>query len=249
MIETKKYCRSYIGKEFKTNQGCIALVVDGGSKNRRCTIRIGEWYSEVDVGNLKRGAVKTPYYPSVCGVGYLGEGEYMVSISGKITKSYSKWSSMIERCYDQKHLKKYPTYKGCLVSDKWHNYQIFAEWFEENYVDGWHLDKDLLKRGNKVYSENTCVFIPQDLNNFMTNNKITRTSKYIGVSYHKVTKKWTAQINDVCSNKYLCLGFYKTQIKASESYMRARFIMASKMRFKMRDTYGITDTRILDNIK
>lgn len=67
--------------------------------------------------------------------------------------------------------KKYPTYKDCEVSENFKSYEYFYEWCNKQIGFGneyWQLDKDLLIKGNKVYSENTCHFIPKEINLVLT---------------------------------------------------------------------------------
>ncbi len=104
---------------------------------------------------------------TVQGVGYLGDGIYKASVKGKKTQAYVIWCDILRRCYNEKRLKKYPTYKGCTVCDEWHNFQNFAEWFYENYPkDGnrYDLDKDIKFNGNKVYGPETCIFVSHEKN-------------------------------------------------------------------------------------
>lgn len=110
-------------------------------------------------GSIKRGKVRDIFYPSIYGIGFVGEGKYKPSVCSKLTKAYAAWTNMIERCYSAKYHKRYPTYKGCIVAPIWHNFQAFAEFFEVNYKAGQHLDKDKLIKGNKVYSPEHCLFI------------------------------------------------------------------------------------------
>jgi len=67
---------------------------------------------------------------------------------------------MLARCYGGGH----PTYLDCEVDERWWNYQVFAAWFYDNYVEGFHLDKDLLVEGNRIYSPETCLFVTPQLN-------------------------------------------------------------------------------------
>lgn len=119
-------------------------------------------------GNFKRGEIKNPYDRSVFNIGYIGVGKYMTR-NTKLKKpetSYETWTSMLERCY--KNEKTFPAYFGvCSVCEEWLNFQNFAEWFHENYYecnDRLHVDKDIILQGNRIYSPDTCLLIPQKLN-------------------------------------------------------------------------------------
>ena len=105
---------------------------------------------------LRNGKVKDFYGLSIQGVGYQGVGKYTKTTRPKI---YQTWSGMLERCYSEKSLIVNPSYKGCTVVNPWHNLQVFAVWFEENYIEGYQLDKDIKVPGNKVYGPDTCMFV------------------------------------------------------------------------------------------
>jgi len=116
------------------------------------------------LGNIKKGSVKDKLHASVRGVGYIGEGKYTSKVKGVTTKACELWRSILQRCYDEGHIKKNPTYRGCTVAEEWHNFQNFAKWFETNYVEGYELDKDIRVEGNKVYGPNTCMFVSKQKN-------------------------------------------------------------------------------------
>ncbi len=97
--------------------------------------------------------------PSVHGVGFIGIGKHSSRDNGKVSKSYATWKGMLARCYYPKYQEIYPTYKGCTVHISWHNFQVFAEWFDMNYIKGYHLDKDIKLEGNKVYNSEYCSFV------------------------------------------------------------------------------------------
>lgn len=141
--------------------------------------------------NIRSGEVKDLMMPSVQGVGYIGVGVYT-----KRSDSYTTWGNMLKRCYSQEYLDKYPTYRGCSVSDDWHNFQVFARWYESTYRDNYELEKDLLVIGNRVYSADTCVFVPRSVNIFITDNSASRGHYPIGVSYDKQAKKLIAKCGD-----------------------------------------------------
>ena len=95
----------------------------------------------------------------------MGVGKYRSKISGKQTKQYITWKGMIKRCYSAKSQEVHHTYIGCTVCDEWLNFQVFAKWFDDNYISGFHLDKDIKVKGNKVYGPNVCRFVSRLQNN------------------------------------------------------------------------------------
>jgi hypothetical protein len=127
----------------------------------------------VEASHVRRGQIKDRLLPSVYGVGFLGDGKYKVSVNRILTKSYIAWRGMIGRCYYPKLQETNPTYIGCTVDESWHNFQNFAKWFDENYIDGYQLDKDIKIKGNKVYSPETCSFV-----SFIDNNLEAHAKHY-----------------------------------------------------------------------
>lgn len=162
------------------------------------------------------GLVKNPYDKTVCGVGFIGEGYYKSRINGKPTHQYAIWNSMLQRCYDKKYHEKRPTYIGCTVAEEWYNFQNFAKWYDENYyeVDGerMNLDKDILIKGNKVYSPESCIFVPQRINFLFVKKNANRGELPIGVLFNKSASKYHAR-RGVDS-----LGFHNTPEEAFNFY-------------------------------
>ena len=109
------------------------------------------------------GSIKDRLAKTVCGVGFLGEGQYLASYRDK--KPYLVWRSMLQRCYMPNDCQ--GAYKGCSVVDEWHNFQNFAAWFDDNYphgMKGYELDKDIKINGNKVYGPQSCQFVTKHEN-------------------------------------------------------------------------------------
>ena len=131
---------------------------------------------------------------------------------------------MLARCYSDVYKKKKPTYEGCEVSENFVYYEHFYEWCNKQIGfgnEGWHLDKDLLVKGNKVYNESTCVFIPHEINSMLTKCTASRGEYLIGVCWNKKDKAFIAR---VCKNKGKRehLGFFKTEIEAFNAYKQAK---------------------------
>jgi len=177
----------------------------------------------VRLDSIKSGSVKDPYLPSVYGVGILGI-KYPSKVNGRNTKEYDLWYSMLRRCYSDNFKKRRPTYEGCEVSDKFKSYEYFYEWCHSQIgfgVDGWHLDKDLLVKGNKEYSEYSCVFLPSEINMVLVKHTPSRGKHPIGVSWYSKSKTFIAQVNKN-KGKPENLGYFKTEIEAFNTYKTAK---------------------------
>lgn len=136
--------------------------------------------------SFKNNNVKNPYDKVVFNVGYIGDGYYTQKEYPEI---YSVWHGMIRRCYDEKFFVSHPTYSECYVCDEWLNFQNFASWWEVNYYEVPHenvvLDKDIIYKGNRVYSPETCVFVPESINALFTKRQNCRGDLPIGCSINK----------------------------------------------------------------
>lgn len=95
-------------------------------------------------------------------------------VGGKHLKYYRVWVSMLRRCYSEKYHLSMPTYIGCSVCDEWKTLSVFKKWHDANYVKGFHLDKDLLVEGNKVYSPETCIYASPTINVLLTDHRRAR---------------------------------------------------------------------------
>jgi len=169
----KIYNEHHIGETHMSNEGYEVVVVKGSDKPNYVIVNIdGKYNKTVQYSHLINGKIKNLYHKSVYGKGYIGIGKHKVSLEGVLTKKYKTWKKMLERCYSSDYHIKHPAYKDVTVCDEWHSYQVFGGWYDEQYKkDGWQLDKDLLGRDEKIYSPDTCVFIPRGLNSFLGRGK------------------------------------------------------------------------------
>ena len=211
-----KVCKSKSSGDFK-------IVKYNNAKNVEVQFLNTRFETTAQLGDIKIGKVKDPYSPSVFGVGVVGT-EYPITISGRNTKEYDLWKSMVRRCYSDKYQKKYPTYEGCKVSDNFKSYEYFYEWCNKQIGfgnKGFDLDKDLLVKGNKVYSEYSCIFLPNEINLLLTKRTASRGNHLIGVYYHKRGKVFMAQVSKN-KGKQEKLGSFNTELEAFNAYKIAK---------------------------
>ena len=133
------------------------------------------------ISQSKKGVERKDLKRKIYGFGVC-DVEYSVFFEdGSIMPSYNVWHDMLRRCYSEKLHKKEPAYIGCSVCDEWHRFSTFKDWFDANYIDGCYLDKDILVKGNKVYSPQTCCFVPREINNVIENARSRRGNTPMGV--------------------------------------------------------------------
>lgn len=153
--------------------------------------------------------------PVMCGIGYRGSENVDCT-----SESYIKWHDMINRCYNIKFHERQPQYKGCTVCEEWRNYCNFKVWYEQNKINGvtWDLDKDVLFKGNKVYSPETCCFVPHTINTLFLSKKAGRGDLPIGVYYDKQKMKYRANMSFM--GRQIKLGWFDTAESAFARYKK-----------------------------
>lgn len=156
----------------------------------------------------------------IYGIG-LNSGKYPAKVNGKNTHIYNLWRNVLARCYDPNYHREKPTYVGCSVSGNFQNYSYFYEWAQQQIGFGqenYHLDKDLILRGNRVYSEDTCVFLPWELNGLLLSRKSARGTLPIGVSDHR------GRFRACCSgsSRLYHIGIFDTVEEAFLAYKQAK---------------------------
>lgn len=150
---------------------------------KNCTIKFedGTILKNIQYGHILRGNVKNPFHKSVMGEGYIGIGKY--KSSGYIHK---RWNLMLTRAYGTIYHSRFPTYKDVEVCEEWKCLQNFGAWYEENFKshmdNSWELDKDIKVAGNKIYSPETCAFVPSELNSFFVKRARSKKGLPLGVS-------------------------------------------------------------------
>ncbi len=223
--------KNRIGERFLSNEGYWFTITEI-SDCKKYTVKFDEGFVlyNVTYSNLVRGAVRNPYHPSVFGVGYFGAGKYGSKIEDKKAREYVTWQSMLGRCYSKKNQKRNLTYKGVIVCEEWKCFQNFAEWYEKNYIEYFALDKDILFKGNKVYSAETCCFVPKEINNLFVKCDKVRGDLPIGVFNHK--NRFIVRLRK--NGKRVYLGLFDTPEEAFQAYKTAKEEYIKEMADKWR---------------
>ena len=229
-----------VGKVFKSkSSGDFKVLKYNDSRNVVIQFLKTGFETTVQLVQVKSGKVKDLYSPSVYGIGVLGV-KYQTNINGVQTREYNLWKRVLQRCYSDAYKKKRPTYEGCEVSDKFKSYEYFYEWCHKQVGFGndgngnpFHLDKDLLIKGNKVYSESTCVFIPSEINSLLTKCTASRGEHLIGVHWCKTNKAFVAMVSR-SKGKPEYLGYFNTELEAYNAYKIAKeaFVKEQANKFK-----------------
>lgn len=219
--QTFKGILTMIGRLFDTNTSGVCKIVDyTNSENVEVEFLVTGYVASCTIDNLRRGKVKDYLTPSVYGVGVLGESFDKSSCDREL---YTLWRNMLKRCYSEGQHVEQPTYKDCVVSDNFKNFQYFSKWcnnqigFKQN---GYQLDKDILVKGNKVYSEDTCVFVPKELNLLLVSRQLHRGASPVGVNYHKRRKQYRARCNKGGINIHL--GWFSDENSAFQTYKQVK---------------------------
>ena len=225
------------GETNISNEGCIMKIVEYNN-NYDVIIEFQDEHKyrvHTQYSNFKNGHCKNPFYPSVFGHGYLG-----IDRNGSVPKTkelkdgkwvqtweYNKWQKMLQRCFDNKYKEKHPTYKDVTCCDRWLCFANFLEDLEilkqeYNWDDDikLNLDKDILNKDNKIYSLENCVLVPDWINKLFIKCDASRGDCPVGVTYHKIAKKY--QANCHINGKQISLGLYNTPEEAFNAYKQAK---------------------------
>jgi len=146
-----------------------------------------------------------------------------ISVGGKDIREYNLWQGMLKRCFDEKLKQKYPTYKDVTCSKDWLSMTNFVNDVSKMKgfgLSGWCLDKDILQKGNKLYSKDTCCFVPAEVNNLLTKRDNYRGEYPVGVYFDKAKGKFVAKL--AINGKQKHLGYFTTPEEAFQVYKLAK---------------------------
>jgi len=170
-----------------------------------------------------KGCMKSPYDLSCCNTGYLGEGYRPKDIP----IIYRCWLQMINRSCSVNFKNLCNTYIKVTVDKRFHNFQNFIEWYYQNYYqfpnEMMSLDKDILIKNNKIYSPDTCIFVPQRINILFIKCDKVRGDLPIGVFYSNGCNKYISELRiSIPKTKNLFLGTFSNPEEAFYAYKEAK---------------------------
>lgn len=185
--------------------------------------------------------IKNPNTPTAWGVGYQGQGTYTFATHWE---AENRWRAMLRRCYSEKAIYRNPMYRGITVCEEWHNFQNFAQWHKQNWKPEymnkfWDLEKDIILNENKIYSPETCAFVPQEVNKLFTKSQATRGRYPIGVI--KIKNRFIAQCNIPGKRRHI--GSYLTVEEAFHAYKQAKEAYIKEVADKWKD---LIDPRVYE---
>ena len=183
------------------------------------------------------------YNRKICGVAYNSGGKHKAKVNKRNTYVYQIWRDMIRRCLGNKQ----NTYTDCKIDDYFLNFQNFAEWATVQIgfgIKDYHMDKDILSGDNKVYSPSTVVFIPKDLNIFLTNSKAARGKYPQGVSFKKSHGRYCAQIKKFGVVHHL--GLFNSVEEAALVYKEAKELAAKEWLALILKNKIVVDPRVIE---
>ena len=237
----------YYGKVFLSNScGYYQITLSNSTDRMRAVFLQTNTVLTVDARQVDTGSVVDPYYPTVCGVGYLGEYSTLDK-DGNTTKEYTAWRCMLERCYGNRELE---AYKYCIVSEEFHNASYFKDWYNEQvgaHREDFHIDKDILSSDCKIYAEDTCVLVPQEVNSFFVkhNNKKVKSNLPTGVMYNpkNTSRPFTAMYSGHGGEKHM--SYHDNEWSAFIAYKQAKENRAKELAEKWR---GQIDNRVYEKL-
>lgn len=225
----------YEGKIYPSNRyGDVEIVEYINSSKVKIRFINTNHIKDEYLSSVRLGCVRDDSIPTTCGVGFIDvEG---ASIGKNMTSWYAAWNGMINRCYNENLRYRHISYKDCTVSENFRYLSNFKEWYHNQIghdQEGWHLDKDILVKGNKVYSEDTCCFVPPEINVLFTKADRIRGKYPIGIYEDKQAGKFKVRISVEGKQKHI--GRYYCEKEAFYAYKQAKEAYIKEVANKWKD--------------
>lgn len=191
---------------FKNSLSCDVLFYDGLNTVRK----------NVTYDNFINGKVTCPSKKNKLG-GIISDR----SRTNKEKRIKSIWYFLLTRTTQDEFKNKHPAYKDCTICEEWKDLCLFEKWYLENEYrlkkDKLEIDKDFLICGNKHYSPETCVLLPQKINRTLSG--MNRKRKYM----QGVSKSGNKYKTSILKNKEkIFLGTFDSEYDAFLAYKKEK---------------------------
>lgn len=158
-------------------------------------------------------------------------------------KAYIAWANILTRCFSKVEHERRPTYANTTICDEWLSFMNFRGWWLSNYVEGYHLDKDLLT-DDREYGPESCIYVPSWINTFTLDCNSTRGDLPIGSYFNKQHGLFYAQCRNPKTGKRESLGRYATAEQASDVWRSRKLSLSAELKPSM----DLVDSRIYPRV-
>lgn len=242
----------YVGMEFANKKGWKWRVKEILNM-RNIIVESLEWHPYTTCVRKEvviKGTIMYPYGKAAYGL-YRGEGKW--DVVGK-NRYYRHLKGIFERCYNPKVLEKYSSYKGCTVSEEWHNLQNFCNWCESTYPKdvehiSWEIDKDLLSGEAKTYGPSTCCWLPKELNLFLAKKHIKSIYEYEGEDGTTYYRVWCRQGREKDASQNHYVGSFSSYVEAEDKWKEEKQRRLNALIEKYKEYLPSHVLKALQNIK
>lgn len=225
--ESNALCKEkYVGMTNVNMQGCLMQCIEYINSSNAKIRFLDEYQYEVVtcINNFKTGRIKNPFAPHVHGIGSVGV-KYEITKNKRHIKEYTAWCGILFRTTES-FKRKYPTYTDCTICNEWLHFPNFYDWLhsQENFdkwLEGekWCVDKDIIQKGNKIYTPEYCCLVPNNVNTLFVKKDANRGDLPLGVTRnHK--RYMAACSNPLIGNTRFYLGTYDTPYEAYIAYKK-----------------------------
>lgn len=142
---------------------------------------------------------------------------------------YSQWKNLLTRCFSDKFKNVNKSYQNVTCSDEWLRASVFKDWMQSQDWEGKQLDKDLLVRGNTLYSEKTCCFLSRKINSFLLDQREGKVVGLQGVSRCKESKNFQAGCNNPFASTGKYLGCFSDPLDAHEAWRKQKHLYSIEL--------------------
>lgn len=218
-----------IGQKVYTNNGELMEII-AYNNSRDITVRFedGTIMSEINYWNFVKGAVKKYNRPNKYNKGINTVND------GSRTKEYALWDGLMGRCFSDK--KRTINYKDVTCCEEWLDYEKFCNWLHSQtnwdkckQGERWALDKDIIKKGNRIYCPSYCCLVPMNVNTLFTKHDRARGLYPIGVTKKKTDKYYMSRCSNPIDNDIILHYGFPTAEEAFEQYKKDKETIIQKV--------------------